>query len=427
MNSNILPADTFVVINKTILSEYDRRILTMLYQPIVGSNVINLYFTFWAYLDKSDLFSKEWTHHHLMINMRTKIENINQAREKLEGIGLLKTYYKEGNINNYVYELYSPLSASEFINNPILNTTLYNNVGDNEFNKIIEYFKIPKIDLKDYTELTKKFSDVFESANINNFETIDSDLKKIVKNDIDVQAKINLDNILDLIPNEMLNKRSITRPVKNLIYKLSFVYDYTEEQIVYLLRNSINEKHRIDKKSLLQGAKKYYQFENNGNLPTLIYRSQPEYLRKPTGDDSKKAKVIYQFETTSPYDFLYSKNNGNKPTKKDIELLEYLVVDLDLKPGVVNVLIDYVLKINNNKLVKAYVEQIASQWVRSKVETVEDAMALAIKEYKARRRKTTTKKKYEENKPEWFDKDIKKKQASDEEMKMMRDLLSDID
>ena len=42
---NILPADTYTVINKTILTENDRKILTMLYQPIIGVLAVNLYLT----------------------------------------------------------------------------------------------------------------------------------------------------------------------------------------------------------------------------------------------------------------------------------------------------------------------------------------------------------------------------------------------
>ena len=144
MKDNVLPADTFMVFNKTIISEYDRRILTMLYQPIIGLQAVGLYFTLWAYLDKNDLFSNEWTHHHLMTNMRSRLSDISSSREKLEAVGLIKTHVKKGNINKYVYELYSPISASEFINNPILGVTLYNNVGNNEYNKILEYFRLPK-------------------------------------------------------------------------------------------------------------------------------------------------------------------------------------------------------------------------------------------------------------------------------------------
>ena len=40
----------------------------------------------------------------------------------------MKTYFHEGDINSYVYELYSPVSAQEFFSHPIFNVVLYNNV-----------------------------------------------------------------------------------------------------------------------------------------------------------------------------------------------------------------------------------------------------------------------------------------------------------
>ena len=49
-----------------------------------------------------------------------------------------------------------------------------------------------------------------------------------------------------------------------------------------------------------------------------------------------------------------SKNNGAKPTDRVMKLLEDLLIDLKLNPAVVNVLIDYVLRINNKKLTRAY-------------------------------------------------------------------------
>ena len=48
-----------------------------------------------------------------------------------------------------------------------------------------------------------------------------------------------------------------------------------------------------------------------------------------------------------------------------------------MNPGVVNVLIDYVLKTNDNKLERGLVETIAGHWSRKKIETVEEAMEIA--------------------------------------------------
>ena len=190
--------------------------------------------------------------------------------------------------------------------------------------------------------------------------------------------------------------------------------------MVSLIRNSINDMHRIDKKVLRENAEKYYSFDNLGKLPSLIYKNQPEYLRKKISDDSNRSKMIYMFEVTSPYDFINSKYKNGNPTGSDLRIIAHLLLDLNLKPGVVNVLIDYILKINNNKLTKSYVDTIASQWSRSNIETVEDAMKFAEAEYKKNNRKNSVKKTVKiESKPEWFNQEIEENTATDLEIKAL--------
>lgn len=423
-NNILLPADTYIVINKTILNDQDRKLLISLYQPIIGTLAISLYFSLWSYLDKMEFCSNAWTHHHLMSNMGISLNEIAIAREKLEAIGLLKTYVKKENIDHYVYQLYSPLSAYEFFQNPILSTTLYNNVGDLEYEKIVDYFKMPRINLKEYTDVTKKLTEVFDSVPTDLSSHLGVDIRKRTKRKLELISKIELDTVFSFIPEEILNFRSITKDTKELIYRLGFIYDLDNDSALELIRNSITEKKTIDKQLLRKNARNYYTFEHDGKLPSLAYKNQPEYLRKPTGDTSPKAKMIYQFETTSPYDFLCGKNHGKEPTKNEKLVLEYLLIDLGFMPGVVNVLIDFVLRINDNKLTKSYVEAIASQWVRSNVKTVEDAMKLAQKEMSSRK-KVENKKEVRMNpkKPEWFDQTIEEEKASESEMEEMKSLL----
>lgn len=410
MKQVLMPADTYIVINRTILNDHDRKLLVMLYQPIVGSLAINLYFTLWSYLDKSEILSSIWTHHHITNSMGITISEFITAREKLEGIGLLKSFIKKDTVNNYVYEMYSPLSASEFFGNPILNTVLYTNIGNDEYKKVKEYFKVPRINLSNYEDVTAKFNEVYESTNLINVTNVDIKKKNYQK--LDIISSLDLDNIFSSFPEEMLNFKNITRETKDLIIKLGFIYNLNDDEMINIIRNSINEKHNIDKEALRSNCKHYYSFEHSGKLPSIVYRNQPEYLRKPIGDTSKRAKLIYQFETTSPYDFLSSKYEYAKPTKTDLSLLEYLLIDLNLNPGVVNVLIDYVLKINNNKLTRSFIEVIAGQWKRSKISTVEEAMNLAEKEYKSKKSKVVSKK--IEQKPVWFDQEI---EATNDEFK----------
>ena len=423
---NLLPADTYIVINKTILNDSDRKILTMLYQPIVGSISINLYNTLCLNLDKNEFMSDEFTHHSLMVNNKLSLDDILLAREKLEGIGLLKTFVKEKeDSNSYVYELFSPLSASEFFSHPILNIVLYNNIGKKEYERLVLYFKIPRVNLNGYEDITKSFNDVFSSVPSSSFINNIIDVKEVTKNGINLNYNFDYDMLLSSFPKETINEKTFNKDNKELIENLSYIYNLDTLELKDLIINSLNEKLMIDKVDLRKNARNYYQYQNNGKLPTLIYQNQPEYLRSPEGKDSKRAKMVYTFETTSPYNFLKSKYNGSKPTSRDLKLIEDLMVDVGLKPGVVNVLIDYALRVNNNKLNKAFVETIAGQWKRLNIETAEGAMNQAAKESKSKKVKETVYKRKEVTLPEWFNKENTKVELSSEEEDEVKKLLED--
>lgn len=423
---NVLSSDTFVVVNKTILND-NRTLLINLYQPLIGVVAVGLYNTLWSFLDRLELISLEYTHNTLLNNMMISCNEFKEAREKLEAIGLIKTYVKTENVNNYVYELYSPMSAKEFLNNPILNTALYNAIGAKEYERTIEFFKIPYINLRNYEDVTSRFSDTFiwTTSVVRNMEMYN--LKNKNSRSLSIISKIDINTILNLIPDDLLNHRSLTKEMKDYLTKISFIYNYDNEIMVELIRNSLTDKHTIDKNKLRDNATKFYQFENMGKLPSLIYRKQPEYLRTTKEGISNRMRMINMFETTSPYDFIASKYKTGTPSNSDLKIISYLLLDLDLKPGVVNVLIDYVLKINNNKLTKVFVDTIASQWKKSNIETVEDAMNLAEKEYHQRRDTKEIKKTKEivrsSSTPAWFNKDIQENSATEEEIKAFEELL----
>lgn len=423
---NVLSSDTFVVVNKTILND-NRTLLINLYQPLIGVIAVGLYNTLWSFLDRLELVSLEYTHNTLLNNMMISCNEFKEAREKLEAIGLIKTYVKNENINNYVYELYSPMSAKEFLNNPILNTALYNAIGAKEYERTIEFFKIPYINLRNYEDVTSKFSDTFiwTTSVVRNMEMYN--LKNKSTRSLSIISKIDINTILNLIPDNLLNHRSLTKEMKDYLTKISFIYNYDNEIMVELIRNSLTDKHTIDKNKLRDNATKFYQFENMGKLPSLIYRKQPEYLRTTKEGISNRMRMINMFETTSPYDFIASKYKTGTPSNSDLKIISYLLLDLDLKPGVVNVLVDYVLKINNNKLTKVFVDTIASQWKKSNIETVEDAMNLAEKEYHQRKDTKEVKKAKEivrnTTTPAWFNKDIEAQPMTEEEIKAFEELL----
>lgn len=431
----IVPADTYTVINKTIITEKDKKIISTLYQPIIGFAAVSLYYTLISDLDIQEVMSEDLTHHHLITKMQLKLEDIVSAREKLEAVGLIKTYMKQDNINQYVYLIYSPLSAQEFFNHPILNIVLYNNIGKKEYERLLNCYKIPKINLKDYTDITSSFKDVFQPVTGTVME-IDQDIAKRDANNIIVNSDIDFNLIISSIPVSQISNKCFSDDARELINNLAYIYNLNTLDMQGLVRDSINERGLIDKNELRTKCRNYYRFENAGNLPTLIYNKQPDFLKKPKGDNSKWAKMVYTFENITPYQLLKAKYKGAEPADRDKRLIESLLIDQKLNAGVVNVLISYILKTNNEQLKKSYVETIAGQWKRLNIETVEEAMLIAEKEHKKMKKiiekgnkvQPVTKGKVNEQTqlPVWFNKEHEIEQTSDEEIEELDNILNEL-
>lgn len=360
-----------------------------------------------------------------MNTMSLKLDDIISARKKLEAIGLLKSYYKIGQINNYVYEIYSPLSSNEFFTNPLLSSALLSSIGKKEYQSLLSYYKIPKINMSEFENITTSFSDIYKMCI--NEEAIESNVKKKDKLDLVIDDVVDFNFIISSMPKGICNLNTFTSSMKKLINRLSYLYNFDDTTMLEMIKDSLNEKGMINENELKKNCKNYYSFENK-NPPKLIYKSSNK--KKDTKDIKNiKERLIECFECTTPYDFLTAKYGGAKPTSKDVNLIESLLVDQQLNPGVVNVLIDYVLRINDKKLNKNFVEAIASQWKLSNINTVSEAMKQAEKEYRKSNKLKETKENYNkkevEKLPTWYGKNIKKEQMSNDDIKELEDMLSD--
>lgn len=416
----LLPADIYTVVNKSILTDNDKVNLINLYEPIVGPLPISLYLTLWGDLDRTQTISIEYNHHHLMTFLKSSLNTIKESRQALEAVGLIRTYYKEGDsVNYYIYELYSPISAYEFFNHPILNVVLYNNLGINEYKNLVKSYKIVPIKYDDYHDISSKLNDTFKSS-VGNFNN--EDIRISNSNKPRVDNLIDFDVVRESIPSGVLSSQAFNKKSKEFINNLAFIYNLDTLKVSELIRLTIDENGLISRDLFIKKVRKYYEYNNGGSLPTIVYRTQPEYLKSPEGDLSNTGKMVYIFENTSPYDFLKSRYKNNNPTPRDLKLLEYLALDLNMKPAVINVLIDYVLKVNDNKLNKAYIETIAGQWTRLGISTARDAMNQAKKDYKKKPKKDI---KSGVKLPVWMDNEVKGTEISKEEKEEIESLLKE--
>lgn len=425
MSPTLLPADNYIVINKSIITEEDKKILNMLYLPIIGPIPVMLYSMLINDLDKLQLISEPSTHAKLLSNLHISTNELEGARNSLEAIGLLKTYVKSDTIKNYIYELYSPVSANEFFSHPIFNIVLYNNVGKKEYDKLVAYFKMPRINKEGYTEVTHSFNEVFESIPWTQGNVSQENIRKYNKLKLNIDSSLDINFLIESLSSQ-IDKKVFTKDLREIIIQLAYLYDIDVMKMQNILRTCITERGTINREELRKICRNHYQFDHSGVLPSITNQTQPNHLRKPIGDNSKMAKMIYTFETISPYELLKSKHKDAEPTKRDMKLVEDLMLDHNLNAGVINVLIDYVLKTNDNKLNRSLVETIAGQWSRNKIETVEEAMEIAKKNHKSLKKKINIKTEIKmKEEPDWFDKNIEANRATDEEIKEVEELLKE--
>ncbi|RBP93903.1 replicative DNA helicase loader DnaB [Cytobacillus firmus] len=426
----MLPIDRYTVAASGLLHDYDRKVLTLLYQPLIGSVCFSLYMTLWAELEENRLWSSSNSHHSLMNFMDMGLKDIYEARLKLEGIGLLKVYVnKDEETRSFIYELLPPLTPEQFFLDGMLNIYLYKKLGRNQFMRLKRFFSDQKVmTATGYEEVTKAFQDVFKSGHPGTFEVGDEVVQLMNESEGEgyigrqEQEGIQIGNedfnfeLLQAGLNESLvPKKAITVKVKESISNLAFLYGIDPIQMKNIVISAVNEDNEIDIEELRKSARDWYQFQNQDQLPSLIDRVHPAihqtHKKQP---ETQEEELIRYLEITSPRQLLKDISGGAEPSKGDLQIIEDVMFQQKLLPGVINVLIQYVMLKTDMKLTKGYVEKIAGHWARKKIKTPQEAIDLAKKEHRqyldwAEGKKTAStagnKKKpiRTEMLPDWFD------------------------
>lgn len=423
--NEVQPVDRFTVTMNGMLHHFDQKVITFLYQPLIGAICTSLYHTLWHAVEENRLWSEEWNHYQLMNMLGLNLNEIFQARLKLEGIGLLKTYIStEQEERTFIYELQPPLTAEQFFTDGMLNIYLFQKIGRSNFLKLKNVFSDGVINKEKFNDVTRSFQDVFSSMSEQALQGSDGHQASIPDEDqrfihhekskpIEISGDgFDFDLLLSGLTSAMVPRRVFTSAVKEAIQKLAFLYSIHAIDMQKIVLSSLTAEQTIDIEEMRKAARDWYQMENDNELPQLINRHQPiEHRGIQAPGDSKESKLIYYLETTSPRQLLVDLSDGVAPAKSDLTAVEEVMFNQQIEPGVMNVLIHYVMLRTDMKLSRNYMETIASHWVRKKIKTVKDAMELARKEHRkyqewaSGKGKTHTRRKKPirtEKLPDWF-------------------------
>ena len=152
----------------------------------------------------------------------------------------------------------------------------------------------------------------------------------------------------------LVPKKSITGQVRDCVITLAYVYGVDVLSMQNIVLGAVTEMQTIDMERLRKGARDWYQFENGQALPVLSERVQPHAARtmKEKEPSSQEEMLIKQLEEISPKQLLKEISGGAEATKADLQIVEDVMINQKLTPGVVNVLIYYVMLRSDMKLAK---------------------------------------------------------------------------
>ena len=360
--------NNYEITSASMLSGYDRKILTLLYQPLCGYGALSLYLTLWCKYESNN--SKVFSHKDLFSSMDCNVSEFEAFRDKLEGLGLLKTLVKEEETPVYCYELYSPLAPREFFKHELLGTLLKQKLDEEDYNELKAIFVVNKEKTNGYFDVSHSFNEVY-NVDLNDtmtLKTIIEDKDEFVqRRNGKIGANFSLEIFLMVLKENKIRKSLITPTFVELMESMANLYKLDEYEMCNILLTSIEGLGSQERINYDTFKRKCFDYRKIVKVSVKDVKA----LENKKQGISKKAEMLQELE---PFQFLRIKQGNMEPSPQDIKLVEDLSLMSKLNPGVINVLLDYVMLNKQNTLPYNYVMKIASSLARENIKTAIEAM-----------------------------------------------------
>ncbi len=371
------PNDLFTSRRVSLIADYDKETIFNLYQPLIGALACSLYMTFLVEA-KNQKVTQISTHEKLLVKVQMTTKEFLEARGRLESVGLLKSYIENptDDVKTYHYEVYAPKSPASFFENALLYGLLIKYIGEAEANRLKSIYNESVNDEKGM-EISKTFKDVF-TPDMN-----DPVFRKAVnsggqrgRKTAKIDSEFNYDRFFEALTSiSQIKQSAITKKELKEIERIATL-NGVDETIAANVVNEIydasqDKGYRIDSNRL---SEKITSSTNFSFLTGYREATNKKKSNNKVTSDSDLAKKIDLMESITPSEWLCILQNGAKPAKSDLNIIETISRDYSLSPSVINVLIDYILINNHNILSKSYMEKVAASLKREGVDSAIDAM-----------------------------------------------------
>jgi len=133
----LMPKTTVAIVATTRLQDERRRVLDLLYQPILGVSAYSLATVMWRQVALTADLKVEVTHTDLLALLNISMTALESARQRLEAASLLRTYENQPDrMPELIYELQQPVSGEMFFKDDLLSLLLLEVVGERQFERL---------------------------------------------------------------------------------------------------------------------------------------------------------------------------------------------------------------------------------------------------------------------------------------------------
>lgn len=424
------PVQPFIVRHKGALSALQTQSLVQLYQPIIGMDAVNFYLLLMQQPVNERKISSQKVHSSLFPFVAGSLAKIDEARLRLEAIGLLQTYKQASEGVLYptlLYDMQYPLLINDFLDNPLLSNSLISHLGDIAFFDIVRQWEIAPIDIAEYEEVTVSFDTVFNPSQGNYQSQVEEALReRELANDR--QAKIAMEAIETFDYNLMLRKlvqagvdyRVLGPRMRQEAVALHATYGFDEETVYQLIVKHLDgTKQTIDfvaMKIAAQKASEQVQHVKEAKAESTV-QSNDDIKQQYPQLNGVGIELVRLCDRVSPQAMLSQIKKDKKGFVSDQEFhnLKNLEALSTLPKSVQTFLVYYILVIRQRTdFQKGESERVANEWQQMQLDSVPKVLLhiqqqmktqeMKQKQFQQRVQKRTTPNKREERIPYWMQK-----------------------
>lgn len=367
--NDVQAKDFYEIRLASTITNNDVLVLVSLYQPIIGHVSLSLFLTFWTFHQTNEV--EPSSHEQLFARMDINLSAFNLARQRLEAVGLIRTYMnKRRDFNYYTYVLYAPLTAYEFFNDPLFSGLLIKTTGITEARKLTHLFKADDEVSSDNKEVSASFAEIYRPDFNDSAFNLHLDNFASSRKVYNVTQVFNKEAFYEaLLTFGHLEQGALSENEVYEIGQLATLYGLSEETIAKNVLSAYTPGIEIGTRVDMVKLRRLLSEEVKYSFTGKKSKKKGEYIHS----DAETAKMINMMEAMPPIDFLLLLQEGRALALSDQRLIEDLSIKFALNNGVINALIFAVLNLKEGQLPYNYVTKIAASLGRNKIETALDA------------------------------------------------------